>query len=328
MERILSKSVKLREHALACDPAALRPESPHSERIMKKWLKRISYFVLAILILFLLFLGYAYFIEPRRFVVVEETLNVPNWSPKLNGFRVVAIADLHSGSNYAPPERLRYVVEQANAQNADLIVLLGDYVSEARWDKEARSKPEGTDRTELRMPVETIAENLRGFKAKHGVYAIIGNHDWYHNEQKIHAVFESVGINVLNNEVATIQVRDETVSLWGIEDLWRNRRVPTETSYDKIPDKRNIIAITHNPDSLFTTPQSISIMFAGHTHGGQLNWPIFGPKAVFNDPRFMDGHVEVDGKHVYVTSGVGTSVLPLRFRVPPEIAVITLNSAN
>jgi hypothetical protein len=67
-------------------------------------------------------------------------------------------------------------------------------------------------------------------------------------------------------------------------------------------------------------------MFAGHSHGGQLNWPIFGPLAPFNDPRFMDGHVVVDGKHVYVTSGVGTSVLPLRLRVPPEIAVVTIHS--
>ena len=69
-------------------------------------------------------------------------------------------------------------------------------------------------------------------------------------------------------------------------------------------------------------------MFAGHTHGGQLNWPILGPKAVFNDARFMDGHAVVDGKHVYVSSGVGTSVLPLRFRVPPEINVVTLVSSD
>jgi hypothetical protein len=220
------------------------------------------------------------------------------------------------------------VVEQANAQNPDIIVLLGDYVSESRRDREARSKPEGTDRTELRVPVETIAENLRGLAARYGVYAIIGNHDWYHNEQKIHRIFEqTAGIAVLNNEIAEIDINGEMLRIWGIEDLWRNRAVPTE-AFDALPKKRNIIAITHNPDSLLQAPAGFSIMFAGHSHGGQLNWPIFGPKAVFNDPRFMDGHAVVDGKHVYVSSGVGTSVIPFRFRVPPEINVITLNAAE
>lgn len=299
-----------------------------SSNDMKKWLKRIGIFVVSLALLVTCFLLYAYFIGARGFVVVEETLAVPHWSAKLNGFRVIAIADLHTGSNYAPPERIRYVVEQANAQNADLIVLLGDYVSEARWDSEFRKKPEGTDRTELRIPVEEIAENLKGLKAKHGVYAIIGNHDWYHNEQNIHRKLEEIaGITVLNNEVFEIDVNGEKVRLWGIEDLYRNRRVPSDP-FDALAEKSNVIALTHNPDSLLSAPAGLAIMFSGHTHGGQLNWPIFGAKAVFNDPRFMDGHAVIDGKHVYVTSGVGTSVIPFRFRVPPEIAVVTLNSTN
>lgn len=295
---------------------------------MKKWLKRIGIVISVLILLAAAFLSYAYFIEPRQFVIVEETLAVPHWSKELNGFRVVVITDLHTGSNYAPPERIRYVVEQANAQNADLIVLTGDYVSESKWDREARNKPEGTDRTELKVPVETIAESLKGFKAKYGVYAIIGNHDWYHNEQKIHRLFEEIaGINVLQNEVAEIDVNGEKLRLWGLEDLYRNRRVPAEP-FEAIEEKRNIIVLTHNPDSLLQAPKGFSIMFAGHSHGGQLNWPIIGPFAIFNDKRFMDGHAVVDGKHVYVSSGVGTSVLPFRFRVPPEINVVTLNSAE
>ena len=196
---------------------------------MTKWLKRIGILISVLILLAAAFLSYAYFIEPRQFVIVEETLAVPHWDKELNGFRVVVITDLHTGSNYAPPERIRYVVEQANAQNADLIVLTGDYVSEAKWDREARNKPEGTDRTELKVPVETIAESLKGFKAKYGVYAIIGNHDWYHNEQKIHRLFEEIAaINVLQNEIAEIDVNGVKLRLWGIEDLYRNRKVPAE----------------------------------------------------------------------------------------------------
>ena len=295
---------------------------------MRKWLKRIGMLLSGLLILIALFFSYAYFIEPRQFVIVHETLAVPHWDRELNGFRIVAIADIHTGSNYAPPERIRYVVEQANAQNADLIVLLGDYVSEARWDRETRSRPEGIDRTDLKVPTEIIAQSLIGLKAKYGVYAIIGNHDWYHNEKKIHQQFEEIaGITVLQNEIFQIDVAGRKVRLWGIEDLYRNRRVPAEP-FEQLAEKRNVIVLTHNPDSLLSAPSGFALMLSGHTHGGQLNWPIFGPRAVFNDPRFMDGIAVVDGKHVYVTSGVGTSVIPLRFRVPPEIAVLTLTAAE
>ncbi|MBA2334081.1 MAG: metallophosphoesterase [Blastocatellia bacterium] len=293
--------------------------------MMKIWLKRIGMALLSLIILILLSAAYAYFIEPRRFVVVEETLLIPNWSPSLNGFRVVALSDIHGGSNHVPEERLREVVEKANAQNADLIVLLGDYVSEARWEKGALQRPEGTDRTELKMPVAKIADNLRGFRAKYGVFAVIGNHDWYHNDKKVHAELERVGITVLENETAEIQAGDEIVSVWGIEDYWKKRRVPTD-AYNALAGKQNIIAITHNPDALLKTPDGISIMFAGHSHGGQVNLPFYGPIPIVNDERFMDGLAVVDGKHVYITSGVGTSVISFRFRVPPEIAVITLNA--
>ena len=292
---------------------------------MKKWLKRIGLAIGVFAILLALFLSYSYFIGPRLFVVVEETVAVPNWSPKLDGFRVVAISDIHAGSNYAPEERIRYMVEQTNAQSADIVVLLGDYVSESKFDRNARSKPYGTDRTELRMPVATIADILGGLKTKHGVYSVIGNHDEYHNAPKITREFERVGIKALENQVAVIEVNGEKINLWGIEDLWKNHKVPVE-AFDAIADKQNVIALTHNPDSLLKAPKGISLMFAGHSHGGQLNWPIFGPIAAVNDKRFMDGHAIVDGKHVYVTSGVGTSVIPFRFRVPPEIAVVTMRS--
>jgi predicted MPP superfamily phosphohydrolase len=294
---------------------------------MKKWFKRFALAVGTFALLVAAAASYAYFIEPRQFVVVEETLAVPNWSPGLNGFRVVAISDIHAGSNYATEERLRFLVEQANAQNADIIVLLGDYISESKHDRGLRNNPYGTDRSEIRMPVATIADVIGGLRATHGVYAVIGNHDEWHNTPKITAEFERVGINVLENEISVIEANGGKIHIWGIEDLWKNREVPVE-AFNAISDKRNIIALTHNPDSLLNTPNGIALMFAGHSHGGQLNWPIFGPIAAVNDRRFMDGHAVVDGKHVYVTSGFGTSVVPFRLRVPPEIAVVTMMSAE
>lgn len=283
---------------------------------MKKLLKRILFAFAAILLIGSLLLAYAYLIEPNRLIIHEETLKIPNWSENLNGFKIVAISDIHGGSNYITEEKIRKIVETANTQKPDLIVLLGDYVSQTHRQHSV-----------LKMPIETIADNLQGFQAKFGVYAVIGNHDHWYNETKVTQEFERVGIKILDNEIVQIQVGGETLNLWGIEDYWKNRKVPTD-ALGKIENTQNIIAITHNPDSLLQTPNVISLMLAGHSHGGQVNFPIYGGYPFVNDRRFMQGEAVVDGKHVFVTTGVGCSGPQIRFRVPPEIAVITLDAEN
>jgi len=281
---------------------------------MKILLKKILFAFALILMFFSLLLVYAYEIEPRSLVVHREELKVPNWSASLNGFKVVAISDIHGGSHFVTEEKLKKLVETANAENPDLIVLLGDYVSQI-----------GRKNSDLKMPSETVAENLQGFQAKYGVYAVIGNHDWWYDEKKITAELTRAGINILENEIKQIKVGDDSINLWGIEDYWKNRRVPIEP-LGTVSERKNIIAVTHNPDSLLKIPAEIALMFAGHSHGGQVSFPFFGGYPFVNDRRFMAGHAEVEGKNIFVTTGVGCTGPQIRFRVPPEIAVIKINA--
>jgi len=286
-----------------------------SQNKMNKWLLRIGVSILLLVFAGLIVLGYSYFIEPRLLTLKKAELKIPRWSKSLDGFKVVAISDIHAGSNGVTEKRLDELVENANAQKPDLIVLLGDFISERN-----------SGGSGLKIPVEKIAKKLAGFRAKYGVFAVIGNHDWWYDEKKITLELEKNGIEVLENRVKEIRVNGEVINLWGIEDYWKKHRVPTVQSYDLIQNKINIIALTHNPDSLLKAPNEISTMIAGHSHGGQIKFPFYGAYPFVNDGRFMEGEAIVDGKHVFVTTGVGTSGPPIRFRVPPEIAVLELYS--
>jgi predicted MPP superfamily phosphohydrolase len=88
-----------------------------------------------------------------------------------------------------------------------------------------------------------------------------------------------------------------------------------------------IIALTHNPDIFPSIPARVALTIAGHTHGGQVAFPIIGRLIVPSDygQRYAIGHIVEGSKHLFVTSGVGTSIFPVRFRVPPEISLLTID---
>jgi predicted MPP superfamily phosphohydrolase len=135
-------------------------------------------------------LGYSYFIEPNRLVVTEETIAINGWNPACDGFRIAVISDILGGSNGSSAENIRRVVETTNAQNPDVIVLLGDYISQGATRQPIHERP-------LRMPMREVADNLAGLKASHGVFAVLGNHDGWYGDAEIAAELTRVGYRVL-----------------------------------------------------------------------------------------------------------------------------------
>ena len=270
---------------------------------------------LAILLLSTLSCGiYAFLIEPNRLVVHQATIQIDNWPKELSGLRVALVADIHTGGPFINDKKLRRIVELTNQQNPDLIVLLGDYMSPNSWHSH-------------RVEPEVTAAVLKDLQAPLGVYAILGNHDWWYNGTKVRRAFEANGIPVLEDEVAEVKWRNSSFWLVGLADLWTRPQHISET-IAKVPSGATVVALTHNPDIFPSVPQSVPLLLAAHTHGGQVNIPLIGTPIVPSDfgPKYTAGHIFENDHHLFVTTGIGTSILPVRFRVPPEIVLLTVKS--
>lgn len=268
---------------------------------------------------------WGFFIEPDRLKPNDYILRSRKWSHKVDGFKIVAVSDLHAGANFIDDEKVRRIVNKINEQNPDLVVLLGDYISYGYFDKRS-----------ARMPVSQIAENLRGIQSKYGTFAILGNSDEAYI-QEIRTDFEKIGVKVLYDETATVDVNGENIRLLGMRDKmisgdWSDisknlkRILQLESSNDKI------LALVHNPDYLplitgdLSISDNLSLILAGHTHGGQVRFPLIGTPIVPSEygQKYAGGLVRDQETDMFVTTGIGTSIIPVRFGVPPEIAVLTI----
>ncbi|MBX3292636.1 MAG: metallophosphoesterase [Acidobacteria bacterium] len=295
--------------------------------------RNISFFVLVVL-LGALGLAYSYFIEPRRLVVSPAEVKIRNLDPAFDGLRIVAIGDVHGGSNAVDEEMLDRVIALANLQDPDLVVLLGDYV--AHGYIHSPSRPYHT-----RMDVNLIARKLGGLRAKEGVFAVLGNHDGWHGDKKIADELRTAGVRVLQNEIISIERNGKPLRIFGTIDHLQMQKSWKETSAElrtivESSGSGDLIVLQHSPDvfPVITGDLSISdelrLMIAAHTHGGQIRLPLLGRPGVPSSygQKYAYGHIRENDVDMFVTSGIGTSVLPFRLLVPPEIAVITLKAGN
>jgi len=168
---------------------------------------------------------------------------------------------------------------------------------------------------------------LGALEAPLGVHAVLGNHDYWHDAAEVRGALEAAGIAVYDD--ASVPLSLEACQFWltGIDDLWEGAP-DIDAALAPVPPGAPTLAFTHNPDLFPDVPDRVTLTIAGHTHGGQVRLPWLGRPIVpsrFGE-RFAAGHVVEAGRHLFVSTGLGTSILPVRFRVPPEVSVLTLRS--
>ena len=291
-----------------------RPNGPMQWGRTPRWKKRVRIVLASIPLVLGILIFWGFFIEPNRLVIHRQTIAISNWPKELNGLSIAVLSDIHAGGPFIDDRKLRSIVERTNQLQPELIVILGDYMS-------------GEGHISHRVEPEVFGPALRGFRAPLGVYSVLGNHDWWYNGEKVRRVLEENGINVLDNQVAKIERDGRPFWLAGLADLWTRPQRIDQTIY-QVPSGETLIALAHNPDIFPNLPQRVPLLLAGHTHGGQVQFPFIGSVIEPSNfgQRYVEGHVYENGHHLFVTTGIGTSIIPVRFRVPPEIVLLTITT--
>jgi uncharacterized protein len=254
---------------------------------------------------------WAFFVEPASLRVREYRLAIPDWPAGRSGMRIALLADLHVGSPHNGLDKLDEVVRRTNAARPDLVLIPGDLVIQDVLGGRF-------------VPPEKIAPALGRLRAPLGVYAVLGNHDRWLNTPRVINALAQAGIPALEDRAVEITRGGPPFWLVGIRDFWGPH--DTRRALAQVTNGDPVLVLTHNPDVFPEIPSRVSLTLAAHTHGGQVSLPLIGRPIVPSvyGQRYAVGHIVEGGRHLFVTTGVGMSILPVRFRVPPEISIVRL----
>lgn len=257
-----------------------------------------------------LFTGtYSRFLEPRWVELNYITININELPHRFEGMTIAQLSDIHH-CQYVPREFVRRCVRKVNALSPDIVVLTGDYVYDPSYRASIFLLP--------------VADELAELKAKEGVFAVLGNHD---NKDRTSGALSERGIRVLINEHIALYRKNEYVFIAGVDDLWRGKMDLARTL--KGTDDKPKILLVHNPDAIeMIKATDVDFVMAGHTHGGQVSVPLYGPLVVYSKfgVRYAAGLFREGRTMMYVNKGIGISGFPVRFCARPEITLFTLRN--
>ncbi len=278
---------------------------------------------------------YAVDVEPGWLTVTHTDIFIPNLPAAFDGYRIAHISDLHyDDGHYMPISRIRRVAALVNAQQPDVIVHTGDFVSEPHsWAYMAaryRGKRPGFMHSPNAEKVfgPCIAE-LTAIQAPDGALAVLGNHDHWVDADVARAHLVRSNIRLLENAHVVIRRGQEQLTIVGVDDLWTGEQaLDRALANAPAPELAPRILLSHNPDYAAhpdVARYAISLMLSGHTHGGQVYVPGLGaPILPIEHKEFARGLVKTSWGQVFVSRGIGVITPPVRFLTRPEIAFLHL----
>ncbi|MBB5687560.1 metallophosphoesterase [Sphingobium boeckii] len=253
--------------------------------------------------------GWGYWQATRDPIVRTARIMLPDWPQDAPPLRAVLMSDLHVAGPDMPPERLARIVAQVNALKPDIVFIAGDMVS----DKFLGMR---------RYRVDAAVAPLKGLRAPLGTIAVLGNHDHWRDTVAFRREVPKAGVTLLTNQA----VRRGPLVIGGVDDRISRHAdlAATWRAMDALNGPR--VVLTHSPDIVPALPGPVGLVLAGHTHCGQIRLPFIGriTTASHYGERFACGVIRDHQQMVIVTAGLGTSIIPLRFGVPPDLWLIEL----
>ncbi|GAC1330204.1 MAG: metallophosphoesterase [Beijerinckiaceae bacterium] len=276
--------------------------------------------------------SYAFGVEPELMLGVTRYNVAPAAWPADLRLKIAIIADIHACEPWMSAARVREIAEVANALNPDLTVLLGDFSGGHKFV------------TGPVMP-EQWAEALSVLKAPLGCYAVLGNHDWWHGPlpgmkadgaEGVRRGLRQANIRLLENDAVRLTFDGKPFWLLGLADqmAWWNFRSGSRKGADdlggtlrQVKDDAPAILLAHEPFIFPRVPDRVALTLCGHTHGGQVNLPFAGPILAEGRfaPNLIYGHSVEGSRHIVISAGLGTSIVPVRFLRPPEVVEVTVS---
>jgi predicted MPP superfamily phosphohydrolase len=237
--------------------------------------------------------------------VYRQRIVVPGLPPAFDGVRAAVLTDLHHGPWTGLPY-IRAAIRVAGELNADLILLGGDYSHCSS------------------QYIDPCVEALAELRAPLGMYAVLGNHDYYNNVAMTRAALERNKIELLLNSGVWLERHGQRLWLGGVDDYACG--VPElEPALQGLKPNEPALLLSHNPDFVeeIKDPR-VALTICGHTHGGQVVFPIVGAPIVPSryGQKYLRGLIKADDHLVYVSRGVGTITPPVRFMDPPEVTLL------
>ncbi|MDO9367687.1 MAG: metallophosphoesterase [Sphingopyxis sp.] len=255
-------------------------------------------------------LAKGYWNAMRDPVIRTATVEVVDWPEGQPPLTLLLLSDIHVAGPDMPPARLARIVGELNRLKPDLILIAGDLVSEKR------------SATHIYTAAEVVAP-LGGLRAPLGVVVAPGNHDHWFEPNALRGELEKNGLRVLQNEA----IKLGPLVIGGVDDDYSGHDdIPaTLVAMDRLGPGVPLI-LTHSPDIIPAMKRPVAAIFAGHTHCGQIRFPVIGALTYVSryGDRFACGDITDEGRRIFVGAGLGTSLLPLRFNTPPDAWLVTL----
>jgi len=256
-------------------------------------------------------------LEPNHPRIVRREVALDRWPARLDGFTVALLSDFHY-DRFFSQHPLHAAIGMINDLHPDMVVLTGDFVSvplSETWEGDQKAA----------AAAGPCAQLLRQIQAPHGLWAVLGNHDFFTDANVVTHALQSQGIRVLANQSVPIEAESARFWLAGVKDVM-SETADLDVTLRAVPANEATVLLAHEPDYADSVVRhAVDLQLSGHSHGGQVRFPLLGPLYLpYLARKYVWGLYRIGSLTLYTNPGLGTFGLPVRWNCPPEVTLLTL----